>query len=79
MKNKKPKATFRADLLRDAKTAKGESLKTIYEQTGVAIATQRRALAGRSILDVNLKRFADYLGVDWLELHDVDGVLTQTK
>lgn len=63
---------YRNDLLQTAFDAKNLSLAKIYDETGIAINTQRAALSGQNIQIDKLKIIADFLGVKWFSLFNIN-------
>lgn len=88
-KTKTPKATiempslYRADLLRNAKDATEDpnenSFRSMVEKTGLSAVTIMAALDGKAPKLDTVKILANYFGIPWLSLFDVDAVLEFDK
>ena len=63
---------YNSELLRYGKREIEKSLKTIYEETGIAINTQQKMLKGENVEISILKKFADFLSVNWSSLFELD-------
>lgn len=74
---------YRADLLRNAKDATEDpnenSFRSIVAKTGLSAVTIMAALDGKAPKIDTVKILANYFGIPWLALFDVDGVLEFDK
>lgn len=73
--SKQPKQLFRADLLAAAKHDLGRgggNLRRISKETGVAINSIRRAIAGRPVALETLWKLAAFFGIPYSSLFDLE-------